>query len=131
MPDSLARSGGTVIGSGLRFEVSGALKLRIALSVLPVVLIAVWLNLISDDSFNLPINAIWAIVTFIGVGICVLLGRAAGASNATLLWISCLLASLLLAGFCALAILGIGMVIAPLAIVLITFSLVNLTADFR
>ena len=89
------------------------MRLRVALSVLPVVLIAVWLNLISDDSFNLPINAIWAIVTLIAVGICVLLGRAAGASNATLLWITCLLASILLAGFCALTILGIGVLIAP------------------
>ena len=107
------------------------MRLRIALSVLPVVLIAVGLNVTSDDSFYLPINAIWAIVTLIAVGICVLLGRAAGASNATLLWISCLLASLLLAGFCALAIIGIGTLIAPLAIVLLTFSLVNIAADFR
>ena len=107
------------------------MRLRIALSVLPVVLIAVWLNLTSDDSFNLPINAIWAVVTLIAVGICVLLGRAAGPSNATLLWITCLLASLLLAGFCALTILGIGVVIAPLANVLITFSLVNFATDFR
>ena len=96
-----------------------------------MVLIAVWLNLTSDDSFSLPINAIWAVVTLIAVGICVLLGRAAGPSNATLLWITCLLASLLLAGFCALTILGIGVVIAPLAIVLITFSLVNFATDFR
>ncbi len=39
------------------------MRLRIALSVLPVVLIAVGLNVTSDDSFYLPINAIWAIVT--------------------------------------------------------------------
>ena len=104
---------------------------RIALSVLPVVLIAGWLNLASDDSFNLPINAIWAAVTLIAVGICVLLGRVAGASSATALWITCLLASILLAGFCALTILSIGVLMAPLAIVLLTFSLINLAADFR
>ena len=47
-----------------------------------------------------------------------LLGRAAGTSGATPLWIACLLVSALLAGFSALTILGIGMLIAPLAIVL-------------
>ena len=107
------------------------MRIRIAVSVLPVVLIAGWLNLASGDSFNLPINAIWAIVILIAVGICVLLGRAAGTSNATPLWITCILASLLLAGFCALTILGIGVLIAPLVIVLLTFSLVNLAAEFR
>ena len=106
---------------------------KIALSVLPVVLIAGWLNLISSVEIQalLLSNAIWAIVTLIAVGICMLLGRAAGASNATPLWITCLLVSLLIAGFCALTILSIGMIIAPLAIVLLTFSLVNLAADFR
>lgn len=106
------------------------MKFRIALSVLPVVLIVGWLNLASGDSLYLPTNVIWAIITLIAVGICVLLGRAAGASNATPLWITCLLASVLLAGFCALTILSIGMLIAPLAIVLLTFSLLNLAADF-
>ena len=106
---------------------------KIALSVLPVVLIAGWLNLISSAEVQdlLLSNAIWAIVTLIAVGICMLLGRAAGASNATPLWITCLLVSLLIAGFCALTILSIGMIIAPLAIVLLTFLLVNLAADFR
>ena len=99
--------------------------------MLPVVLIVRWLNLASGDSFNLPINAIWAIVILIAVGICILLGRAAGVSNARPLWIACLLTSILLAGFCALIILGIGVLIAPLAIVLLTFSLINLAADFR
>ena len=109
------------------------MRLRIALSVLPVVLIAVWLNLTSGAKVQtfLLISAIWAPVTLVAVGICVLLGRAAGASNATPLWITCLLASLILAGFCALTILSIGMLIAPLAVVLLTFSLVNLAADFR
>ena len=106
------------------------MRLRIALSVLPVVLIAGWLSL-TQGWDGLLLSGVWAAVTLVAVGICVLLGRTAGASNATLLWISCLLASLLLAGFCALAILGIGAVIAPLAIVLITFSLVNLATDFR
>ena len=107
------------------------MRIRIALSVLPVVLIAGSLNLASGYSFYLPTNAIWVIVTLIAVGICVLLGRAAGASNATPLWITCLLASILLAGFCALTILSIGMLIAPLAIVLLTFSLLNLAANYR
>ena len=101
------------------------------MSVLPIVLIAGWLNMASDDSFFLPTNAIWAIVTLIAVGICVLLGRAAGTSSSTPLWITCLLTSILLAGLCALTILGIGAIIAPLAIVLLTFSLVNLAAEFR
>jgi len=105
---------------------------RIALSALPVVLIAGWLNLNSSAEVQglLLSNAIWAIVTLIAVGICVLLGRAADASNATPLWITCLLGSILLVGFCALTILSIGMLIAPLAIVLLTFSLINLAADF-
>ena len=70
-------------------------------------------------------------MTLVAIGICVLLGRAAGAYNATPLWITCLLVSILLAGFCALTILSIGVLIAPLAIVLLTFSLINLAADFR
>ncbi len=106
---------------------------RIALSVLPVVLIAVWLNLTSGAKVQtlLLISAIWAPVTLVAVGVCVLLGRVAGASDATPLWITCLLAFLLLAGFCALTILSIGMLIAPMAVVLLTFSLLNLAADFR
>ena len=104
---------------------------RIALSGLPVVVIVGWLNLTSGDSLYLPTNAIWVIVTLIAVGICVLLGRAAGASRATPLWITCLLTPILLAGFCALTTLGISALIAPLAIVLLAFSLVNLAADFR
>ena len=65
--DSLARSGGTVLALWFYdLRCAGTMRLRIALSVLPVVLIAVWLNLTSGDSFNLPINAIWAIVTLIG-----------------------------------------------------------------
>ena len=109
------------------------MRLRIALSVLPVVLIAGWLNLTSGAKVQtlLLSGAIWAPVTLVAVGICVLLGRAAGASNATPLWITCLLASILLAGFCALTILSIGMLIAPLAVVLLTFSLLNLAVDFR
>ena len=109
------------------------MRIKIALSVLPVVLLAGWLNLISGAEVQalLLSNAIWAVVTLIAVGICVLLGRAAGASNATPLWITCLLAALLLAGFCALTILSIGMLIAPLAVVLLTFSMVNFVADFH
>ena len=110
------------------------MRLRIALSVLPVVLIVGWLNLTNlteGAEFLLPFNAVCASVTLIAVGICVLLGRVAGASDATPLWITCLLASVLLAGFCALTILSIGMLIAPLAIVLLTFALLNLAADFR
>ena len=109
------------------------MTLKIALSILPVVLIAGWLNLTSGAEVQdlLLSNAIWAIVTLIAVGICLLLRRAAGASTATPLWTTCLLVSLLIAGLCALTILSIGMIIAPLAIVLLTFSLVNLAADFR
>ena len=108
------------------------MRIRVALSVLPVVLIAGWLNIAaSGDSLYLLTNAIWAIVTLIAVGICILLGGVAGAYSATPLWITCLLASILLAGFCALTILGIGALIAPLPIVLIMFSLLNLAADFR
>ena len=99
--------------------------------MVPVVLIAGWLNLASGGSFFLPTNAIWAIVTLIAVGICVLLGRVAGASNATPLWVTCILAAVLVGGFCALTILSIGMLIAPFAIVLLTFSLINLAADLR
>ena len=100
--------------------------------MLPVVLIAGWLNIAaSGDSLYLLTHAIWAIVTLVAVGICVLLGRTAGASRATLLWITCLLVSILLAGFCALTILGIGVLIAPLPIVLLTFSLLNFAVDFR
>lgn len=106
---------------------------RIALSALPVVLIAGWLNLTSSAEVQglLLSNAIWAIVTLVAVGICVLLGRAAGASSATPLWITCFLASILLSGFSALTILSIGMLIAPLAIVLLTFSLINLATNIR
>ena len=114
--------------------VSGSLKLRIAFSVLPVVLAVGWLNLVgrgSGISDLLLGNAIWGLVTLIAVGICVLLGRTAGASNATRLWVVCLLASILLAGFCLLTILSIGMLIFPLAMVLLTFSLVTLAANFR
>ena len=107
------------------------MRLRIAASVLPVVLIAGWLSLRSSDDRLLLFSATWGVVTLVAVGICVLLGRAAGTSGATPLWIACLLVSALLAGFSALTILGIGMLIAPLAIVLLTFSLVNLVADFR
>ena len=108
------------------------MRFKVAVSVLPVVLIAGWLNLaVSGDSFYLRTHAIWAAVTLIAVGICVLLGRAAGESRATSLWIICLLASTLLAGLCALLILSIGVLIAPLPIVLLTFSLLNLAADFR
>ena len=117
-----------------RFGVSGSLKLRIAFSVLPVVLTIGWLNLMAGGggiSDFLLGNAIWAVVTLIAIGICVLLGRAAGASNATPLWIVCLVMSLLLAGFCLLTILSIGMLIFPLAMVLLTFSLLNLAAGFR
>ena len=106
------------------------MRIRIAVSALPVVLIVGWLSL-TQGWVALQLGAIWAIVTLIAVGICVLLGRAAGASNATPLWITCLLASLLLAGFCALTLLSIGMLVAPLAIVLLTFSLLNLATDFR
>ena len=108
------------------------MSFRIALSVLPVLLIVGWLNLNSSAEVQglLISNAIWAIVTLIAVGICVLLGRAVGASNATPLWITCLLASILLAGFSALTILSVGMLTAPLAIVLFTFSLINLAIDF-
>ena len=103
------------------------------MSVLPVALIAGWLNLTSSAEVQalLLSNAIWAIVTLVAIGICLLLRRAAGLSNATPLWITYLLASLLLAGFCALTILSIGMVIAPLPIVLIAFSLISLAVDFR
>ena len=113
--------------------VSGSLKLRIAFSVLPVVLTVGWLNSRARDMELLELllgNAIWAVVTLIAVGICVLLGRTAGASNATPLWIVGLLTSLLLAGFCLLTILSIGMLIFPLAMVLLAFSLVNLAAGF-
>ena len=53
--------------------------LRIALSVLPVVLIAGWLSLTSGAKVQtlLLSGAIWAPVTLVAVGICVLLGRAA------------------------------------------------------
>ena len=103
---------------------------RIALGVLPVVLIVGWLSF-TQGWVALQLGAIWAVVTLIAVGICLLLGRVARTSNATPLWITCLLASILLAGLCALTILSIGMLIAPLAIVLLTFSLLNLAADFR
>ncbi len=106
------------------------MRIRITLSVLPVVLIVGWLSL-RQGWEALQLGAIWAIVTFIAVGICLLLGRVARTSNATPLWITCLVASILLAGFSALTILSIGMLIAPLAIVLLTFSLLNLAADFR
>ena len=106
------------------------MRIRIALSVLPVVLIVGWLSL-TKGWVALQLGALWAIVTLIAVGICVLLGRAAGASRATPLWITCLVASILLAGFCALTILSIGMLIAPLAIVPLTFSLINLGIDYR
>ena len=115
-------------------RVYGRLKLRIAFSVLPVVLIVGWLNLVAGGggiSDLLLGNAIWGLVTLIAVGICVLLGRTAGASNATPLWIVCLLMSLLLAGFCYLTLLSIGILIFPLAMVLLAFSLVNLAAGFR
>ena len=56
--------------------------------MLPVAMIAGWLNLASGDSLYLPTNATWAIVTLIAVGICALLGRAAGAYHGTLLWIT-------------------------------------------
>ncbi len=106
------------------------MRLRISLSVLPVVLVVGWLSL-TQGWDGLLLSGVWAVVILIAVGVCALLGRAAGASNATPLWIVCLLASVLLVGFSALTILGIGMLIAPLAIVLLTFSLVNLAADFR
>ena len=106
------------------------MRLRIALSVLPIVLIAGWLSL-TQGWDGLLLSGVWAAVTLVAVGICALLGRAAGVSNATPLWITCLLASILLVGFSALTILGIGMLIAPLAIVLLTFSLVNIVAEFR
>ena len=121
-------------GDGRTPWVSGSLKLRIAFSVLPVVLTVGWLNLVSWGSGISDLllgNAIWGAVTLIAVGICVLLGRTAGASNATPLWIVCLLTSLLLAGFCLLTILSIGMLIFPLAMVMLTFSLVSLAANFR
>ncbi len=85
--------------------VSGSLKLRITFSLLPAVLIVGWLNLMAGGggiSDLLLGNSIWGVVTFIAVGICVLLGRTAGASNATPLWIVCLLTSFILAGFCLL-----------------------------
>ena len=105
---------------------------KVAVSVLPVILIAGWLNLAaSGDSLYLVTNAIWTIVTLVAAGICALLGRADGTSCATPLWITCFLSSILLAGLCALTILGIGVLIAPLAIVLLTFSLISLAADFR
>ena len=107
------------------------MKFRIALSVLPVVLVAAWLSVRTGREGLLPSLAIWTTVSVIAAGVCALLGRAAGASDATPLWITCLAASVLLAGFCALTILSIGMLIAPLAIALLTFSLVNLAADFR
>ena len=107
------------------------MKLRTALSVLPVVLVFGWIIVRTGGEGLLPGLAIWTTVTAIAAGVCALLDRAAGASNATPLWITCLAASILLAGFCALTILSIGMLIAPLAIVLLTFSLVNLVADFR
>lgn len=110
------------------------LKLRIAVSVLPALLTMGWLNLKARDGGITDLflgNAIWAVVTLIAVGICVLLGRAAGASDATPLWIVCLLTSLLLAGFCLLTILSIGMLIFPLAMVLLTFSILNLATGVR
>ena len=106
------------------------MRLRIALSVLPVVLIVGWLSL-TQGWDGLLLSGVWAAVTLVAVGICALLGRAAGVSHSTPLWITCLLASILLVGFCALTILSIGILIAPLAIVLLTFSLVSLAADFR
>ena len=68
---------------GRTHRVSGSLKLRIAFSVLPVVLIVGWLNLMSKGMgiFELLLgNAIWGLVTLIAFGICVLLGRAAAAT---------------------------------------------------
>ena len=120
--------------AGERLGMFGSLSLRIAFSVLPAVLIVGWLNSRSKGmgiSELLLGNAIWGLVTLIAVGACMLLGRAAGASNTTLLWIVCLLTSLLLAGLCLLTILSIGMLIFPLPIVLLTFSLLNLAAGFR
>ena len=117
-----------------RSGVSGSLKLRIAFSVLPVVLTVGWLNSRAKglDILELLLgNAIWAAATLVAVGASTLIWRAAAASNATRIWIVCLLASLLLAGFCLLTILSIGILIFPLAMVLLTFSLVNLAANFR
>lgn len=117
-----------------RLATPGSLKLKIAFSVLPVVLVVGWLNLMAGDggiSDFLLGNAIWGLVILIAVGICVLLGHVAGGSNTTPLWIICLLTSLLLAGLCLLTILSIGMLIFPLPMVLLTFSLLNLAADFR
>ena len=113
--------------------VSGSMKLRIAFSLLPAVLIAGWLNSKAQGmgiSELLLANAIWGFVTLIAVGSCVLIWRAA-ASDDRALWIICLLTSLLLAGLCLLTILSIGMLIFPLPMVLLTFSLLNLAAGFR
>ena len=110
------------------------MRLRIALSVLPVVLTVGWLNSRARDMELLELllgNAIWAAVTLVAVGACALIWRAAAVSNATRIWIVCLLASLLLGGFCYLTLLSIGILIFPLAMVLLTFSLVNLAAGFR
>ena len=117
-----------------RTGVSGCLKLRIAFSVLPAVLTVGWLNLMAKGmgiSELLLGNAIWSLATLVAIGACALIWRAAAASNAILLWVVCLLASLLLAGFCLLTILSIGMLIFPLAMVPLTFSLLNLAASFR
>ena len=116
-----------------RTAASGSLKLRIAFSVLPVVLTVGWLNLMAGGggiSDLLLGNAIWGFVTLIAVGICVLIRRSA-ASNVTPPWIVCLLVSLLLAGLCLLTILSIGLLIFPLPMVLLTFALLNLAAGFR
>ena len=98
------------------------MRLRIAFGVLLVVLTVGWLNLMGGGGGLpglLPGNTIWGLVTLIAVGICMLLGRTAGASNATSLWIVCLLTSFLLGGFCLLTILSIGMLIFPLAMVIL------------
>ena len=109
------------------------MRLRIALSVLPVVLIVGWLNLAaSGDSLYLVTHAIWAAVTLIAIGICVSAWTCCRSvqRNATVdshaYW-----RQFCIAGFCALTILSIGVLIAPLAIVLLTFSLLNLAVDFR
>jgi hypothetical protein len=103
---------------------------KIAASVLSVVLIAGWIDL-SLGVVSLSFYIMWAIVATITVAVCVFIGQINRGPQAMLFWTACLLVSLMLCGFSILAFASIGLLTAPIGIVLVAFSSVSLVAGLH
>ena len=79
-------------------HIANSIRVKVALSVLPVFLIGARINLYLDG-VGLFLNLFWAIIALSTVGCCALIGHSTRGAHQISLWATCLLLSFLLLGF--------------------------------